>query len=371
MCALVTGAVMCSAGAGCGSSPAADATPRSEGESCGAGRVCEAGLFCDARVCYRPCRDDQGCSSVSHECLDGLCKPRSPGGCGDGVLEPGEDCDDQNYTGGDGCSASCELEPGWSCDEEPSVCTRESQGGDAYYTVSTSRSPPAGGSFSPTARSVLAGSITTFTITANSEYRVGSVTGCGGSLAGNVYTTGVIDAACTVTAGFVAVPPISAEVCQETDWGWEVSCVPEGQPYDQCIPTAGYADCSTGWVFGETKKLKYDLKQEALAFEINTSSDTSRSSLISITYTTMNPVTKVASISRLPGDFNSELDAACLKSGYEIITLRYTQGAPQSGYCKLEIDTRYYLNVKNATIDDPATPTCHTTAGCPFILQMY
>ena len=32
------------------------------------------------------------------------------GGCGNGVLDPGEGCDDGNITGGDGCSASCTVE---------------------------------------------------------------------------------------------------------------------------------------------------------------------------------------------------------------------------------------------------------------------
>ena len=30
--------------------------------------------------------------------------------CGDGVLGPGETCDDGGTSGGDGCDASCELE---------------------------------------------------------------------------------------------------------------------------------------------------------------------------------------------------------------------------------------------------------------------
>ena len=31
--------------------------------------------------------------------------------CGDGSLDPGETCDDGNTTGGDGCSATCQLDP--------------------------------------------------------------------------------------------------------------------------------------------------------------------------------------------------------------------------------------------------------------------
>ena len=35
--------------------------------------------------------------------------------CGDGVVEPGEACDDANHYSGDGCSAACALEAGFLC----------------------------------------------------------------------------------------------------------------------------------------------------------------------------------------------------------------------------------------------------------------
>jgi len=43
--------------------------------------------------------------------------------CGDGLVEPGESCDDGETDGGDGCSAECEAEVGFACDGEPSSCT--------------------------------------------------------------------------------------------------------------------------------------------------------------------------------------------------------------------------------------------------------
>ncbi|NBC44799.1 DUF4215 domain-containing protein [Corallococcus exiguus] len=39
----------------------------------------------------------------------------SPVICGDGKKEGSEGCDDGNTTSGDGCSASCQVEPGWNC----------------------------------------------------------------------------------------------------------------------------------------------------------------------------------------------------------------------------------------------------------------
>ena len=52
---------------------------------------------------------------------NGSCGPE----CADGIVQLGEGCDDGDATGGDGCSATCIVEPGWSCTGSPSVCTPE------------------------------------------------------------------------------------------------------------------------------------------------------------------------------------------------------------------------------------------------------
>ncbi|MCU0672337.1 MAG: DUF4215 domain-containing protein [Myxococcota bacterium] len=43
--------------------------------------------------------------------------------CGDDVISGDETCDDGNTTAGDGCSSTCQREPGWSCTGSPSTCT--------------------------------------------------------------------------------------------------------------------------------------------------------------------------------------------------------------------------------------------------------
>ncbi|MBW2314919.1 MAG: DUF4215 domain-containing protein [Deltaproteobacteria bacterium] len=43
-------------------------------------------------------------------------------GCGDGVLDPGESCDDGGTLQGDGCSSLCEIEVGFTCSGVPSSC---------------------------------------------------------------------------------------------------------------------------------------------------------------------------------------------------------------------------------------------------------
>lgn len=42
--------------------------------------------------------------------------------CGDGLITATELCDDGNGQGNDGCSAICEIEPGWQCSGVPSTC---------------------------------------------------------------------------------------------------------------------------------------------------------------------------------------------------------------------------------------------------------
>jgi hypothetical protein len=65
--------------------------------------------------------------------------------------------------------------------------------------------PSAGsnGSISPNApQTVDNGATTSFTLTPAAGFAIDSATGCGGSLVGNMYTTGTITADCAVTATF-------------------------------------------------------------------------------------------------------------------------------------------------------------------------
>ncbi len=48
-----------------------------------------------------------------------------PGICGDGVVDPGEGCDDGGRLGGDGCDPRCAVELGWTCLPAPAPCVRD------------------------------------------------------------------------------------------------------------------------------------------------------------------------------------------------------------------------------------------------------
>ena len=43
-------------------------------------------------------------------------------GCGDGVIQSGEDCDDHNTDNLDGCNGACKIESGWTCPNEGQPC---------------------------------------------------------------------------------------------------------------------------------------------------------------------------------------------------------------------------------------------------------
>jgi uncharacterized repeat protein (TIGR02543 family) len=71
------------------------------------------------------------------------------------------------------------------------------------YTVTGQAN--AGGLISPISAVVSHGSTTSFTFTLNTGFHIASVTGCGGTLFGNTYTTGAITGDCMVTATFAKI----------------------------------------------------------------------------------------------------------------------------------------------------------------------
>ena len=64
-----------------------------------------------------------------------------------------------------------------------------------------------GGGIEPASVTVTHGETASFDVAPDSGYRIESVTGCGGTLNGGAYTTAPVTSACTVSAGFSALPP--------------------------------------------------------------------------------------------------------------------------------------------------------------------
>ena len=70
----------------------------------------------------------------------------------------------------------------------------------------------ANGNVSPASQMVASGSTATVTVTPSSGFVISSVSGCGGSLSGNTYTTAPVTANCTVTATFTTATPVNFTV---------------------------------------------------------------------------------------------------------------------------------------------------------------
>ncbi len=67
---------------------------------------------------------DGRCASLRNDDVAGatFIYPPASDDCGDGLLDGSEECDDGGNQGGDGCSAFCQIELGFGCTGEPSVC---------------------------------------------------------------------------------------------------------------------------------------------------------------------------------------------------------------------------------------------------------
>ncbi len=93
-----------------------------DGEECDGenlnGKSCQSlGYGGGTLVCKADCSFDRtGCTNA----------------CGNGYLEGGEGCDDGNQRNADGCSSECQVEVGWSCEnDDPSDCSPVCQDGQA------------------------------------------------------------------------------------------------------------------------------------------------------------------------------------------------------------------------------------------------
>ena len=81
--------------------------------ACAVDEDCAPGLECLAHLCTIRCDDDASCEGLDDaSCRDfGEATACALALCGDSLVDPGEQCDDGNLFGGDGCSGECRLEP--------------------------------------------------------------------------------------------------------------------------------------------------------------------------------------------------------------------------------------------------------------------
>ncbi len=108
------------------------------------------------------------------------------------------------FAGFSGCGAGSTAGNVYSTAAITAACTVTASF-TALPTFTVTATAGSGGTITPATRAVLPGDTTTFTVTPNTGFSISSVSGCGGT-AGNSspYTTGPINAPCTVSATFVA-----------------------------------------------------------------------------------------------------------------------------------------------------------------------
>ena len=107
------------------------------------------------------------------------------------------------------------------------------------YTVSTSITNGTYGTVSPSSQSVAPGGTTTFTITPNTGYAA-SASGCSGSLVGTTYTTGAINANCTVSITFSAATYSVSYSITGSGSVSPTSCTYGSSVTPVCSPGTGY-----------------------------------------------------------------------------------------------------------------------------------
>jgi cysteine-rich repeat protein len=89
---------------------------REGSEGCDDGNT-DPGDGCDARCVVE---DGWACDPAPDGAGADLCDRR---GCGNGVSECSEECDDGNTSNGDGCDTACRIETGWTCSAtNPAIC---------------------------------------------------------------------------------------------------------------------------------------------------------------------------------------------------------------------------------------------------------
>ena len=136
----------------------------------------------------------------------------------------------------------------WSCAGTGGGSTAACSAPRQYNVTSTAG---AGGSISPvSAQAVTYNASTSFTVTPSSGYGISTVSGCGGSLAGNTYTTGAVTTHCTVSASFSLLPPSTYPIHIAASAGGSVVCSPNPVPHGgnaTCTATASSGYRFTGW----------------------------------------------------------------------------------------------------------------------------
>ncbi|MCC6765942.1 MAG: hypothetical protein IT293_14890 [Deltaproteobacteria bacterium] len=168
------------------------------------------------------------------------CFGAAPGVCGDGVLAPGEHCDDGNNVNGDCCAANCVAEAGQACASDGDPCTSDVCNDAAVCT----HVPP--GSCTPcSAATVIPAAGGTFPGTTSGSSQMNAT--CGGSAAPEQvfqWTPAVSGLArlSLCGSGYDTVLYVRSGLCET---GPQVACNDDSSPCGQASTVETYVEAGT------------------------------------------------------------------------------------------------------------------------------
>ncbi|WP_322406978.1 S8 family serine peptidase [Idiomarina sp. PL1-037] len=174
------------------------------------------------------------------------------------------------------CGGSDSSSSSGGGDEEPDVAT---------YLVTTEFN--VGGSLTPEEQEVEEGSTTEFTVTVDNGFQLETISGCDGTLEDEIYTTGTIDAECTVTAEFdetVSLTGKQVSFSSSPSLNEDVTVAIESEgAYDEAIWALVHADTdsSVDLVVTETGDSATFSVAEAGSYRLTVSSPDNDSAIVS------------------------------------------------------------------------------------------
>ena len=201
-----------------------------------------------------------------------------------------------------------------------------------FYTVTASAGT--GGSISPGSTLVAAGGTAQFTLTPGGSYQIAGASGCGGSLSGSTYTTGVINANCAVIASFSLIPVNSPPTLTPSTTSLTVDA---GDPVNLTATASDPEDGNltgliswesvNGDATGETFSVTAGASSFAVTVSVTDSDGASASETIAVTVNPPAPVFYTVTASAGAGGSISPGSASVAAGGTTQFTL-----TPDSGY---------------------------------------
>jgi fibro-slime domain-containing protein len=99
------------------------------------GEACDDGNTASGDGCSSGCTVEPGFTCPNVNGNGGPCVRVPPNTCGDGILTGTEQCDDGNTNSGDGCSSTCQVEPGFNCPTPGAACKKIEVCGDGVVNI--------------------------------------------------------------------------------------------------------------------------------------------------------------------------------------------------------------------------------------------